>query len=332
MNNQRTFAEALERALNRTKAGKLLIVANAGIGLTAIAGGPALQGCASDGSIQDNQVPGEQTPDDGTVIGTEGKGDWAQDKGKRSTDMVSYNQETWREDNNCSPRAGCMSADVFLKLRVKTVQNANIDKKRVGIVYHEPGRSGQTTVVGDYKGDLGGGFEEWQVRVSLKKWEHAAAFMFTAWYEDGLGNTYFDDNAGEYHASAWQGSYMVLHNTHGVGPILNDQGLSGTIVMEILDLDYDKEMVLVWTLDSWKTVNEFKMGSGAVNNWHWTSNTYNGMQLWEIALDYKGSFSKFEYAVVYKHGGKNNSKIYEFWDNNGGYNYQVGKNQGVTRF
>ncbi|MBI5535262.1 MAG: hypothetical protein HY898_21220 [Deltaproteobacteria bacterium] len=331
MNSKRTFAEALERALHRTKAGKLIVVANAGVGLTALVGGPALQGCGSEGSSQENTVPSEN-PDDGILIGADGKGDWAQDEGKRDTKMVAYTGESWREDKNCEPRAGCMSTDVFLKLRVQPVQNVNLDKKRVGVVYHEPGRTGQTTVLGEFYSTLQDGTEEWHVRVSLKKWEHAGAFMFTAWYQDGAGNTYYDDNEGEYHAAAWQGTWSIIHNSHGASPILNDGGLTGSLIMELLDLDYDKDVRLVWTLDSWKTVNEYKIGSEHVNNWHWLKNTYNGMQLWEITLDYKGSFDKFEYAVVYRHGGKNGSKVYEFWDNNGGYNYQVSKNQPGARF
>jgi hypothetical protein len=330
MNSQRTFAESLERAVHRSRIGRLFVLANAGLGLTAMVAGPVLQGCGSQGTLDESSPLPE--PEEGVQVGADGKGDWAQEEGKRDTQMVSFMEEFWREDRNCEPRVGCQTADVFLKVKVKQVQGADLSKKRVGVVFHEPGRGGQTTAVGEYFADLGNGMEEWHVRVSLKKWEHAGAFVFTAWYQDGVGSTWFDDNQGEYHAAAWQGAFAVIHNTHGASPMLNDQGLSGSLLMELLDLDFDKDIRLVWTVDGWNTVNEFKIGTEQVNQWHWLKNTYNGMQLWELVLDYKGSFDKFEYAVVYRHGGKNGSKVYAFWDNNGGYNYQVAKGQAVSRF
>jgi hypothetical protein len=331
MSTRRTFAESLERALHRSKAGKILMIAQAGVGLSAMAAGPALQGCEQNNGSNPETTPPENT-DDGVIIGTDGKGDWAQDEGKRNTTKVMYMAESWRQDNNCEPRAGCMSTDVFLKVKVQSVAGADLSKKRVGVVLHEPGRGGQTTANGEFFADLGNGLEEWHVKVSLKKWEHPGAFVFTAWYQDGAGSTWYDDNEGEYHVAAWLGTQAVLHNTHGAAPTLTDAGLSGSIMMELLDLDYDKDVRLIWTLDDWKTVNEYKIGPEHVNNWHWLKNTYNGMQLWEIILDYKGTYDTFRYAVVYKHGGKNGSQVYEFWDNNGGQDYQVAKGQAVTRF
>jgi hypothetical protein len=50
----------------------------------------------------------------------------------------------------------------------------------------------------------------------------------------------------------------------------------------------------------------------------------DGRERWEIDLDLPADgATRFEYAVVYRHGIVNGAKTYEWWDNNGGANYAV---------
>lgn len=330
MDHRRTFSEAVERAVARTRLNKLALAANAtAAGLMAVTAVPGLTAC----NTSDGGAPADETNpyDDTTTTVGEGKGDWAQEKGKRSTDMVRYSGETWMQQNDCNTRAGCMSIDVFLKLFVKPVAGASLDAKKAGVVIHEPGRAGQQTFEAKYVATGADGMEEWHVQVRQQKYAHPGVFLFTAWYEDGKGSTYFDDNQGEFHVNTWDGIWSVLRQDYYAvsGIRLDDSGLSGTVDLEVRDLDFDKDIRMVWTLDGWKTVNEFKIGSESVNNWQWVGNSYDGWQRWSIKLDWKGSFQKFEYAIVYKHGVVNGAQPYEFWLNNGGLNFSVLKEDGT---
>lgn len=329
MNNRKTFGESIERAIARTHLNKVALVANgAAAGLMAVTAVPGLTAC----NASDDAAPGDEANpyDDSTTTVGEGKGDWAQEKGKRSTDMVRYANESWLQNNDCNTRAGCMSIDVFLKVFVKPVAGANLESKKVGVVIHEPGRTGQQTFNGKYFATGSDGMEEWHVPVHLQKYSHPGVFLFTAWYEDGKGGTYYDDNAGEFHVNAWDGIWSVLRSDYYAtsGVTLNDTGLSGTVDLEVRDLDYDKDIRLVWTLDGWNTVHESGIGSDDTNAWHFVSNSYDGWQRWSIKLDQKGSFQKFEYAIVYRHGVVNGAQPFEFWLNNGGMNFSVAKESG----
>jgi len=329
MDKRRTFSEAVERAVARTHLNKLALVANgAAAGLMAVTAVPGLTACNS----SDGGAPADEANpyDDTTTTVGEGKGDWAQEKGKRSTDMVRYSGESWLQQNDCNTRAGCMSVDVFLKVFVKPAAGANLDAKKAGVVIHEPGRAGQQTFNGKYIGSGPDGMEEWQVQVHLQKYAHPGVFLFTAWYEDGKGGTFFDDNAGEFHVNTWDGIWSVMRQDYyALNSItLDETGLSGTVDLEVRDLDFDKDIRMIWTLDGWNTVHEFKIGSDATNSWQWVGNGYDGWQRWSIKLDWKGSFEKFEYAIVYKHGVVNSAVPYEFWLNNGGFNYSVAKTTG----
>jgi len=217
-----------------------------------------------------------------------------------------------------------MGVEVFVKLRVKQVDGANLSAKRVGVVYQQR-YSDAGTALGTYFSTGDDGYEEWHVKVPLRTWE-PGALVFNAWYQDGLGNTYFDDNEGEFHAIAYKGSNSVIQmDWSATNAVITTDGVTGTLGLLLADLDYDKDVHLVWTTDGWETTNDFGMGpAGEKNVWYWVADSWAGYESWEIELDIAGPLAagaKFEYAMVYRHGIVNGAQVYEFWNNNHGHNY-----------
>lgn len=294
-------------------------------GALTLAGAPLLAGC-------DAPEPDSRTPSEGLDLPLDfnaaaGKADWAQSQGKRDTAMVSYLRSYWHEYRDCNTRGGCMGVDVVLKLRVKTVYGADLDQKRVGVVYRTLGDNTERTVLGNFYSSWDNGDEEWHVKVSRRAWE-AGAFVFTTWYQDGLGHTFFDDNNGEFHAVASGGDYTMLrHDWMESEVTVTAEGVKGQVAVVLADLDYDKDVRLVWTTNNWETVNEFGMGeAGQTNVFHWSADMWSGYERWIADIDIDDTDAEsFEYAVVYRHGVVNGADVYEFWDNNGGRNHHVAR-------
>lgn len=314
-----SFVGSLERLVDEVRRGTVLVLKNGlvvGSLLLPVAG---IEACAADDG--NTGAPG----DEGDLPQYLGKADWAQDEGKRNTDMVAYDQGWWHEMRDCSNRGGCMSVDVFLKLKVQPVEGANIDTKRVGVVVKSPdGSSEAKTYVGSYF-STADGKEEWHVRVSRRGWE-SGPFVFTAWYQDGKGNTWFDDNEGEFHAVSYQGNYAVIRQAWDQTTVKVDgDGVNGKISLYVADLDFDKVVDMVWSIDDWKTSNVAHMGDpNEPNSTHWVENLWAGTQRWEINLAIPGEdVQAFQYAFLYKHGVVGAAKTYEFWDNNYGNNYVI---------
>ncbi len=313
--SSKNFAEALERLLARHKShlikqGALL----AGATATAMTG---VVGCSADGTFNPEGEPGIESE----LPGAEGKNDWAQSEGQRNTDEVRFVGENWHRYYDCGGRGGCLSIDVFVKVLVQRHEGANLDRKRVGVVYKTM-EGAERTETGTYFGDRDG-MEEWHIRIPRRSYD-SGIIMINAWYQDGQGHTFFDDNDGELHALAYNGNYTVVqqiwNDTHIT---VGDDGVQGTITAVLADLDYDKDVRLVYTTDNWATTHEAKIGNGN-NEWHWVSDEiWLGHERWEINLDIPGSVDEFQYALVYKHGVVRTARNYDFWDNNGGHNYVV---------
>lgn len=335
MKHEPTFSEVVETLLGKLREGsggalRTGVVAG-GIGLAALTG---LAGCGDEDADEAGGPPAEiQAPN--IPVPGQNKADWAQAEGERDTNMVSYMGEYWTEYQPCYERF-CNSVDVMLKLRVRPVDGADIGAKRVGIVATRPGFTDTSTFMGEYFTTMGDGTEEWHVRVGSRAngWgAYFPLFTFTAWYQDGKSNTFYDDNQGEFHAVSYTDRYRVLSQVwccsdELTNVNLTDSGVEGRIRLMVGNLDFDKDIRLFWTTDEWATVGEYGMGSAEeVNSWHWVSHTYGGSELWEMNLEIQGDFQKFEYAVVYRHGVVNNAIAYEFWDNNGGRNYVVTRAQ-----
>ena len=314
----RTFGESLEAFLKKASATSAGAIGR-GTLMGALMLGPTLPACTGD-----SDTPGEEAVED-DVPGLGGKADWAEDQGERNTNLVAYMGSYWHEYVNCYERGGCQGIDVFIKVRVKPIEGAILNDKRVGVVVQSPNDHGQfETVTGKYFSTHNDGFEEWHVPVQRRHYE-TGAFTFNAWYQDGLGNTYFDDNQGEFHAIAYNGIYSVLRHDWGNTSIeLKEGGVSGKLSIVLADLDFDKDIRLVWTTDSWDTINESTIADAAeTNGFHWVEDMWAGYERWEMNLDIQADTDAFEYAVLYKHGVKNDAINYDFWDNNHGQNYVV---------
>jgi hypothetical protein len=252
------------------------------------------------------------------------KESWSQDQGQRNTQMVSFLGQTWTQCKLPNTRFGCGSYDVFIKLRVKPVVGADLNWKRVGVTYRSPYEAYDKTAVGYYFTTYANGDEEWHVPVNVPS--SSTVLIFDAWYQDGNHHTFFDDNAGEFHIANAGTSFNVLR----VEPWLNtvqvtSAGVQGKISVQLADLDFDKEVVLLATTDDWATVLEFGIGAaGEKNRFSWVEDfPWSGFERWHIDLDLPGDVQTFQYAVGYRHGVRNGATRYEFWDNAYGANYRV---------
>jgi len=255
-----------------------------------------------------------------------GKADWFKDSGKRDTSMVSYMGSFWSENTDCNYRGGCQAVHVFLKLKVTPVANADLDKKKVGVVYKPVDESGKAyTVAGDYFKTLDDGSEEWHVMITRRAWD-TSVFTFADWYDTGEGHSYYDDNNGEFHPVSYVQDNAVIRVEMDKLDILvdKDDGVSGDVSIVVANLDYDKDIRMVWTIDDWKTTNEFGMGKKTESDVWFMEVGGASSERWKmnVAIPGKG-IEKFQFAVAYKHGVVNDAKTYEYWDNNEGLNYSV---------
>lgn len=312
-----TFAQSMERTLARLKDRTSQLVHSGTVaGAVTLATLLGLPGC-------DNATPAPSgdTPADPSL--DNGKTDWAQAQGQRNPSMVTFAQSYWHEYTNPSGRFGYQGVDVIVKLRVKPVQGADLSQKRVGVEWHNPSMPSHTAL-GTYFATQADGYEEWHVRMSLRTYDPHPV-VFNAWYQDGKGNTFYDDNNGEFWAVAYDGAYSVVRQDFSqtkltVGPT----GVKGNITLAIADLDFDKDLRIRYTTDDWKTFKEIRMGAqGAANTLSYTTKLGVGMEQWKADIDLPGPVSRLQYAVVYRHGIVNNASPVEFWDNNGGQNYVV---------
>jgi hypothetical protein len=279
----------------------------AAVGGTVLLQLPAMVGCAD-------------VPDVDSI----GQNDWAQYEGQRNTTMVSYTGASWSVCRFPNTRFGCGATEMWVKIRVRPVTGADLNWKRVGVVYHTPDDPTERTAIGNYVTTWGNGDEEWHVPVLVSSSQKT--ILFDAWYQDGAGHTYVDDNNGELHVANDGPSYNVVRvepwrDTVTVTP----EKVTGSISVQVADLDFDKQIEIVCSTDGWNTMTWFGQGQhGDTNRWYWVEDyAWSGRERWQIDLAIPHGGEQLEYAVVYRHGVVNNAKVYEFWDNNSGSNYVV---------
>lgn len=249
--------------------------------------------------------------------------DWAQYEGQRDTRMVQYTGQ-WSSTCQYNTRFGCGSVLVTVQLRVQPVDHADLAWKRVGVVYRSPEDLTERTAIGSFTGTLDRGDEQWSV--SFVAPSSTSPIVFDAWYQDGAGKTWVDDNQGEFHIVNPGPAYQVVRVEPWLDTIAVDEsGVHGRIAAQVADLDYDKRLEVVATTDNWQTTLHFGMGSaGDENKLYWIEDLpWAGRERWQIDLDLPGGATHFEYALVYRHGVVNGAHTYEFWDNNFGNNYRV---------
>lgn len=251
--------------------------------------------------------------------------DWAQYEGKRDTRMVAF---TGAWSHGCAlgnTRFGCGAIAIQLTVRVRPQPDADLAWKRVGVVYRSPNDLSDRTAIGSYSHTNANGDEEWNVTVTTPAWQ--PTILFDAWYQDGKGATFIDDNEGEFHVVNAGPDYNLVRVEPWLGTVaITDAKVTGRISVQLSDLDFDKEVELIATPDDWQTVLHFGTGaSGSTNKFYWVEDFpfAQGRERWQIDLDVPTRTSHFQYAVVYRHGVANGARTYEFWDNNGGANYQV---------
>jgi hypothetical protein len=284
----------------------------------------------------------------GDVISTEGTGaaqlgqghlsdeqDWAQKQGRRDPEMVRPFGEVWSVCASPYSRGGCGQMDVFVKIMIKAMPDADWEKKRVGIVYRTTIGNGQ--VIADHHSNLADGFEEWHARVRMPVWE-MPGFVFNAWYQPGTGDntTYFDDNDGELHAAMFRPQDSVVRIDYTVPTEervrIDDHGIHGRIRAYVADIDQTKELELHFSTDEWRTTQSFLISDDPdqPNTWHWVRDAFTGFDMYEINVDLPhpqdgARYTKFWYAIRYTHGtgGVERTRRYDFWANNSGYDFKV---------
>lgn len=250
---------------------------------------------------------------------------WAQYEGQRNTDLVSFTGGYWSECKQPNTRFGCGSYDLYVKVRVRPVAGADLSWKRVGVVYKTPYDTTERTALGHYFTTWSNGDEEWHVPVNVPSWSNL--IVFDAWYQDGAGGTWYDDNQGELHVVNAGPAYNVVRVEPWLTTLtVDDYGVRGRISIQVADLDYDKRVKLVATKDDWNTVIELGTGvAGELNKFHWVEDFpwSNSHERWAIDLDLPGATDELQYAIVYEHGVVNGARTYAFWDNNFGTNYRA---------
>lgn len=250
--------------------------------------------------------------------------DWAQYEGQRDTRMVKFTGQ-WTSSCTYNTRFGCGSVLLEALVRVQPVEHADLSWKRVGVVYRTLNDPVERTAIGSYGRTLDNGDEEWRVAFLASSSEPVV--VFDAWYQDGLGKTWIDDNQGELHVINAGPAYQVVRVEPWLNTVAVDgNGVRGRISVQLADLDYDKQLELVATKDNWQTTLRFGMGAAAdKNKLYWVEDFpyAPGRERWQIDVELPGSTDHFEYALVYRHGVVNGARTYEFWDNNGGGNYRV---------
>ncbi len=299
------FDTALSRLRRRAAAtGGAFAGAAALVGVAQL---PLLAGCASEPQAGEAQ---EES--------------WSQDQGQRNTQMVSYQNAYWTECRQPNTRFGCGSYEIFLKVRVRPVHGVDLQWKKVGATYRVPFDLHDRTAVGSYHATLPGGDEEWHVPLSVSSSQ--STVLFDLWYQDGAYHTWVDDNQGEFHVVNTGAASNVLRAEPWLSTVaVTPSGVKGKLSVQIADLDYDKQLVLVGTTDGWRTRIDLGMGNrGDKNRLSWVEDLpWSGFERWDIELDLPGDFQRFEYAIGYHHGVVNGATRYSFWDNNWGQNYIV---------
>lgn len=300
------------------------------LGALVIGAAPSVAACV------DGDLPPETADEHGTSqLGT-GEKDWAQLQGQRNADMIRPQGSSWHEFVNCGSRGGCMGVDVWVKLLVSPQQGADLNQKRVGVEYRTGDSSGQSIAryFTTYTEGADAGMEEWHAKVYLRTWE-LPVFTYNAWYQDGRGNTYYDDNDGELHAASYRGDQAVIQPYNhpwdgGDNPALrvDETGVHGKLSIAVADLDFDKQIEMVYAVDGeWQEpALTFGMAGGDAsqkNKWHWVADLWTGYERWEIDIDLPGDYDTFEYAILYKHGVKGHARAYDYWMNGGGRNFIV---------
>jgi hypothetical protein len=132
---------------------------------------------------------------------------WAQREGERDTSMVFYDPSS-RFEAVCAHNApeAYQTSDynhtAYWKIGIRPVPWADLERKRVGLIFWRGEDSEGETLLANYGSTLPGGIEQWQAQTDFGYAYHPLTFV--VWYQDGLGHTYYDDNNGMLYEAKWQ--------------------------------------------------------------------------------------------------------------------------------
>lgn len=131
------------------------------------------------------------------------------------------------------------------------------------------------------------------------------------------GQTYWDNNGGKNYMTSYSTNIFATIPLHLVGAshtsLPNSKKISefhGKIVLD--NLGYEKDVIIRYTTDNWKTYNEEKANFGFTS-------IYGNIDAWTFQVNLDEPSENVEFAVMYRVNGQ------EYWDNNFGTNYDATK-------
>lgn len=138
---------------------------------------------------------------------------WVHREGERSRPMVNFDlSSAFGSSKIFEPpeeyQNSLWAHSALWKVTVKWVSGANLDCKRVGII-RRTSLSRDETVLAAYHRTRNDGIEEWQANELWQTTGSASGSLVTrclvlAWYQDGLGHTFYDDNDGKGYVVRWE--------------------------------------------------------------------------------------------------------------------------------
>ena len=147
----------------------------------------------------------------------------------------------------------------------------------------------------EYFTTMSDGSKIWKAYISSYNTEYAIKY-------NADGKTYWDNNDGKNYKDEVIGTAPIkATRTISYG---NTYNISATLK----NLAYNKDVVVRYTENNWKTYKDAKLSYTSTNN--------DGTEVWDARLTVNGSDLKnFKYCLSYTANGKT------YWDNNFGENY-----------
>lgn len=201
------------------------------------------------------------------------------------------------------------------------IEVSNLSPEKNVTIHYTPGDGRWYDTDASYEGPTDSTHEQWKFLVSTNSMNNthpelinAQTIQFAIKYEVN-GQTYWDNNNGQnYSVSRYTDSSTILGkpNVLRAYDSLYLNNFEGSVYVK--NLNYSKEVKIVYTTDNWNTTREGHASysipansDDSVENWHYSFNNIDS------------SVSQIKYAIAYTVNGQ----IY--WDNNYGKNYTVNR-------
>lgn len=241
--------------------------------------------------------------------------DWAQRTGRRDSDRITYRGQVIRSPET-APR---------LDIEIQPIAGVAIEARQAGIVYRHPDSDDEPVVrTGSFSSATADGHEVWSLSFNWSDLSRPA--LFTAWYLDGQGNIFYDDNMGQLHvvtamplnhwrANGTRSDYDCLRRRRPalnllipetLSPAANadrfaDGGFRGTFEISAPDLGFESEVVLIWSADGGGTTTASPM--------HCLGQIAPDRQRWGLDLEVPHA-TGLDFQVLYRHGIADGARPY----------------------